>query len=196
MSFHVFLRERVNAAIYEVGVGGELDSTNVIQKPVVTGITSLGIDHTATLGNTIEEIAWHKAGIFKRGSPAFTVNQCPAAMNVLLQRSNERSVHLHTVGIHPGVQEVSLSPNADFQRKNASLAICLARVTLVACGIKSFTEDEKLPTSVVTSLEEMKWPGRCEVKISGGKEWCIDGAHTHESLVVAGRWFAGLKGSR
>ncbi|CAI0655452.1 unnamed protein product [Colletotrichum noveboracense] len=72
MSFHVFMQENVDAAIYEVGVGGELDSTNIIDQPVAVAITTLGIDHVQTLGNTIEQIAWHKAGIMKRGCPAFT----------------------------------------------------------------------------------------------------------------------------
>ena len=75
MSFHVFLQEGVNVAIYETGVGGRYDSTNIVEHPACTGITSLGIDHTYTLGNTIEQIAWQKGGIFKRGSPSFSVHQ-------------------------------------------------------------------------------------------------------------------------
>jgi folylpolyglutamate synthase/dihydropteroate synthase len=49
----------------EVGVGGEYDSTNIIEKPIVCGITALGLDHVSVLGNTIDQIAWHKAGIIK-----------------------------------------------------------------------------------------------------------------------------------
>jgi folylpolyglutamate synthase len=49
----------------EVGVGGEYDSTNIIEKPIVCGVTSLGFDHQRVLGDTIEAIAWHKGGIFK-----------------------------------------------------------------------------------------------------------------------------------
>lgn len=52
-------------AILEVGIGGEYDSTNIIEKPVVCGITSLGLDHVNVLGNTIDQIAWHKSGIIK-----------------------------------------------------------------------------------------------------------------------------------
>lgn len=78
MSFHVFLKERGDAAIYEVGVGGELDSTNIIPNPIATGITTLGIDHVATLGDTVEQIAWHKAGDFsKMEVAAFSVEQTP-----------------------------------------------------------------------------------------------------------------------
>jgi folylpolyglutamate synthase len=56
---------QVDATILEVGVGGRYDSTNIVPKPVATGITALGIDHTAVLGKTIPEIAWQKAGIYK-----------------------------------------------------------------------------------------------------------------------------------
>ncbi len=61
------MQEGVDVAILEVGIGGTYDTTNIVRKPVVCGITSLGIDHTALLGNTVEEIAWHKAGIMKPG---------------------------------------------------------------------------------------------------------------------------------
>lgn len=71
LAFHTFIRENVQAAIFETHYGGEYDATNVMQNPVVTGITSLGMDHIAQLGPTIENIAWHKAGIFKSRSPAF-----------------------------------------------------------------------------------------------------------------------------
>lgn len=99
MSFHVFLQEKVDIAIYEVGVGGAWDSTNIVERPSVTGITTLGIDHVAVLGDTIEQIAWHKAGIFKTGTPAFTIEQVPGAAKVLKDRAAERNVHLETVEI-------------------------------------------------------------------------------------------------
>lgn len=65
MAFHVFMKEKTDVAIIEVGIGGQYDSTNLIRKPVVCGVTSLGLDHISILGNTIEKIAWNKAGIFK-----------------------------------------------------------------------------------------------------------------------------------
>ena len=58
---------QVDAAVLEVGVGGAYDSTNIVPKPVVTGVTALGIDHVSVLGHTIAEIAWQKAGIYKVG---------------------------------------------------------------------------------------------------------------------------------
>lgn len=65
MALHVFLDKKVDATILEVGVGGTYDSTNIVPNPVVTGITTLGIDHIHVLGKTIQDIAWQKSGIFK-----------------------------------------------------------------------------------------------------------------------------------
>jgi len=59
------MQEKVDVAILEVGVGGEYDSTNIVENPIVCGITALGLDHVTVLGNTIDSIAWHKAGIIK-----------------------------------------------------------------------------------------------------------------------------------
>ena len=72
LSFHIFIKERINVAIHETHFGGEHNATNVVQNPTVTGITTTGMDHVKLLGPSIEIIAWHKAGIFKLGSPAFS----------------------------------------------------------------------------------------------------------------------------
>lgn len=130
MSFHVFMQEGVDAAVYEVGVGGENDSTNIIVHPAVTGITTLGIDHVGALGDSIEQIAWHKAGIFKVGSPAFSVRQVEEAGLVLSQRAEEKEVHLQWVDVNESLQHVCLKPAEDFQYRNASLAIVLATEVL------------------------------------------------------------------
>ena len=82
LAFMHFVDKDVDIAIIETGLGGRLDSTNVIQ-PKLVGITSLSIDHQNQLGVTIDSIAEEKAGIFKRGVPAITVQQEPAAMQVL-----------------------------------------------------------------------------------------------------------------
>ena len=69
--------------ILEVGLGGRLDATNIISKPVVCGISPLGMDHMEILGETISKIAFEKAGIVKSGSPVFTVPQPQEAMQIL-----------------------------------------------------------------------------------------------------------------
>lgn len=71
MAYNIFLKEQTDVAIIEVGIGGQYDSTNLVRKPAVCGVTSLGMDHVSILGNTIEKIAWQKAGIFKVSLASF-----------------------------------------------------------------------------------------------------------------------------
>ncbi|EHY56144.1 Folylpolyglutamate synthase [Exophiala dermatitidis] len=190
MSWHVFLKEGVDAAIYEVGVGGAWDSTNVVQKPIVTGITTLGIDHVAVLGDTLAKIAWHKAGIFKKGVPAFSVPQDPEVVEVLKNRAFEIGVqYLHFINIDPFVYDVNVVPDADYQRGNISLAIALVVAAAEKLGLKELRPDIR-PEVFKGGLEQTVWRGRCETKFDGPRRWRLDGAHTVNSLKVAAQWFA------
>jgi folylpolyglutamate synthase len=189
MSFHVFLQESVDVAVYEVGVGGAWDSTNLVEHPVVTGITMLGIDHVAVLGDTIEKIAWHKAGIFKTGVPAFTVPQVPGAAGVLAECARERDVQLETIKIDPLVHRFNLFPNEEYQRENVSLALALVRAAGKRLQLEDMDTDENA-TLMRDGIEHTEWRGRCETKIDGLRKWYLDGAHTVESLRVAGRWYS------
>lgn len=192
MSFHVFLKEDVDTAIYEVGTGGAWDSTNIIEQPAVTGITTLGIDHVAVLGATIEQIAWHKSGIFKKGCPAFSVEQLvKAAFEVLERRAVEKhALSLRFIGIHPAMAEIKILPDPDYQRQNASLALFLAGTVLQRLGQDAFSFSNGVPAVVRHGLEQTVWRGRCEIKFHGNNTWFLDGAHTAESLQVSGNWFA------
>ncbi|KAJ5109955.1 Folylpolyglutamate synthetase [Penicillium argentinense] len=196
MAFHVFMREGVDAAVFEVGVGGEVDSTNVIPQPSVTGITTLGIDHMAALGDTIDKIAWHKAGIFKTGSPAFTVPQVPDAMEVLHQRAKEKGINLVTIAVHPAVFDIGLKPAEDFQRTNASLAIRLSLSLLNKLGVQVDLGLETLPKQFTQGLENIVWRGRCEALTTEKQIWHLDGAHTEESLKLAASWFGRVSKSQ
>ncbi|XP_071856016.1 folylpolyglutamate synthase 1 isoform X3 [Bombus fervidus] len=91
LMFNIFLDEHVDVAIIEVGIGGLYDCTNIVRNPVCVGITSLGLDHTSLLGNTVEDIAYQKSGIFKSGTVAFSVPQLPQAMRILEERAIERN---------------------------------------------------------------------------------------------------------
>ncbi|XP_044174437.1 folylpolyglutamate synthase, mitochondrial-like isoform X1 [Acropora millepora] len=132
MSFHVFLQEKVDVAIVEVGIGGAYDSTNIIRKPVCCGVTSLGMDHVMTLGGTLENIAWQKAGIFKPGVPAFTVPQPENALAVVADRAREIKAPLQIVPSlesYPG-KLPDLSLEGEHQFLNASLALQLCTTWL------------------------------------------------------------------
>ena len=190
MSYHVFLQEGVDAAVYEVGMGGEFDSTNIVDHPAVTGISTLGIDHVAVLGETIEEIAWHKAGIQKEGVPSFTVKQIPAALKVIEVRAREKNVESLTIlKQDPRLKSVQIRPNAPFQHLNATLAVALAETALKKLD-PTFEIRESFPEEFVNGLENVVWRGRCEVKREGHLTWYLDGAHTQDSIAIAGKWFS------
>lgn len=189
MSWHVFLQEGVDVAVYETGLGGQFDATNLVSKPLATGITTLGIDHVQVLGHTIEEIAWHKAGIMKTGSPAYTVPQIPAAIGVLDKVAAERGVDMKKLELDTRLSGVRVQPDAEFQKMNASLAIALAEEALKKTHALDFSADP-LPTEFVDGIEQTVFRGRCEVKTESAVTWYIDGAHTADSLRVSSEWFA------
>jgi folylpolyglutamate synthase len=197
MAFHTFIQEGVESAIIECGIGGEYDSTNILPAEAVTvsAITRLGIDHVGMLGDTIEKIAWHKAGIMKKGVPAFTVKQEPSALNVLHKRAAEKSVELRVVERFDRIEsgDIQLGLEGDFQKDNASLAITVASSHLGNLGftdkLNSTLKDDAIPEKFVTGLQTVSWPGRCQVIIDGNTEWFIDGAHTKDSIIVAAEWF-------
>lgn len=190
MALHLFLKEDVRTTVIECGIGGEYDSTNILQTPTVTGITSLGIDHTAMLGSTIEEIAWHKAGIMKRGAPAFTAPQPPQALAVLQSRAAEKAVDLKVAAMKEEINNGStvLGLDGDFQKVNASLAVELAMSHLQSLGFEGLTADP-LPAEFRQGLRDVKWAGRCETRKELGLTWHLDGGHTTESIRIAGGWF-------
>lgn len=190
VAFHTYISERVDTAVIECGVGGEYDSTNVIESAAVTGITTLGIDHVAMLGNTIDEIAWHKAGIMKRGVQCFTPNsQAPATKPVMEKVAKERGSILEYTEIHPAIAsgEIKLGLQGEFQKTNASLALAMAKTWLQQQGYASTDSFEQ---KLQRGLETVRWPGRCETRLEPGIRWCIDGGHTLESIDIAGQWFA------
>ncbi|KND91356.1 Folylpolyglutamate synthase [Tolypocladium ophioglossoides CBS 100239] len=190
MSWHAFLQEGVGVAVYETGIGGEYDATNLVERPVAAGISTLGIDHVFVLGDTVEKIAWHKAGIMKKGSPAFTIEQAPSVAAVLRERAQEKDVELKVLGIDPRLRSVKIRPDAQFQKKNATLAIALAETALRKLGIVAETEGSALPKEFVDGLEQTVFRGRCEVKVEDKVAWYVDGAHTADSLKMSSRWFA------
>ncbi|KAK4246229.1 Mur ligase [Corynascus novoguineensis] len=189
MSYHVFLSEGVDAAVYETGIGGEYDATNVVERPVASGISTLGIDHVFVLGDTVDKIAWHKAGIMKPGSPAFTIEQVPPAAEVLQARAAEKGVDLKVLDIDPRLAGVKIRPDATFQKKNATLGVALAETALKALDPSFSPSPDSLPQDFVDGLEQVVWRGRCEVKDEDSVVWHVDGAHTVDSLKMAARWF-------
>lgn len=198
MAFHTYLSEGVDAAIIECGIGGEYDCTNVVQNPKASVITSLGIDHVAMLGDTIDKIAWHKGGVIKPGVRAFSAPQLPAAVEVLEKRAADKGSQLDIVSEHPDLQasnsQVKLGLAGDFQYTNASVAVAAAAEFLRKTGVANISENvmsDTLPAEFKTGLEETRLGGRCETRYEKNVAWYIDGGHTLESIRLAGQWFAG-----
>lgn len=191
MAFHTYMCEKVDAAIIECGIGGAYDSTNILEKPIVTAITSLGIDHVGILGSTIGEIAWHKSGVMKEGVKCFTPDSQPAeAKAVMHSVAAEKGAELQVIGVLASIAsgEVRIGLQADFQKINASLAVAVATEWLTKQGFAASSDDEP---RINQGLRTVRWPGRCETRRESGLRWCIDGGHTLESIELAGRWFAG-----
>ncbi|XP_025157558.1 folylpolyglutamate synthase, mitochondrial isoform X2 [Harpegnathos saltator] len=215
LMFHVFLEANVDVAIVEVGIGGELDCTNVLRKPVCVGVTSLGLEHTSLLGNTLEEIAHQKSGIFKPDAAAFTVPQAESAMRVLQQRVIER--RCRSLKVVPAIQnkkwnEIFSSTNiiSDVQRQNASLSIHMVLEWMKSRHDKLSSliidneyndtfykhQNDKDELSKNISLEKVamafancKWPGRTQILKTSVADFFLDGAHTVESIVHCISWF-------
>ncbi|KAG9234032.1 Mur ligase [Amylocarpus encephaloides] len=192
MSYHVFIQQGVDVAIYEAGVGGEYDATNIVDCPAVTGISRLGIDHTFQLGETVEEIAWHKAGIQKFGVPSFSVTQLKGALEVLGKVASERKVkNFEVKGWNERLRGVRVRPDAEFQYENASLAVALTESVLgkLDPGFKR-APDEPLSKELKDGIEKVVWRGRFEVKREGNITWYLDGAHTSDSIQFATKWYS------
>ncbi|POS74632.1 hypothetical protein DHEL01_v206969 [Diaporthe helianthi] len=212
LAFHAFLSEGIKSAVIECGIGGEYDSTNVLPPEAVTtsAVTQLGIDHVAMLGDTVEKIAWHKAGIFKEGVPAYSYQAVrprgDGVAKVLSERAHEKGATLDLIDSQvlekwAGVQGVRLE--GAFQKGNMALAIVISRRHLQALGHKfepPFFESGAsalpsklgdMPEQFITGLQTATLRGRCETITHDRIQWFLDGAHTEDSLVQVGKWYAG-----
>ncbi|KAM3599838.1 uncharacterized protein V6R79_012545 [Siganus canaliculatus] len=205
LAFHVFLQEKVDLAVIEVGIGGAYDCTNIIRRPWVCGVTSLGIDHTHILGDTVEKIAWHKGGIFKSGTSAFTVRQPENAMAVLRDRAKELSCPLAVCPDLDSYQTdcgpLRLGLVGRHQRANASLALQLCHAWLQkrcqpVCSLTTADSTGLLQAPsfmlgpvMVQGLADTEWPGRNQTLKHGAVTYFLDGAHTMRSMQACVDWF-------
>ncbi|KZP30166.1 Mur ligase [Athelia psychrophila] len=185
VAFHAFYTLKVDATILEVGIGGTYDSTNIVPKPIVAGIASLGLGHQGVLGNTLPEIAWQKGGIYiEEGVPALPVNQPDDAMEVLRKRAEELKASEFVIVPATGVHITY--PKTKYIQPlmlvlNACLAVAMAQKILEVK--KSLEPESTLSEAFVEGLEQIIQDPR------GRTTWFLDGAHTIESLDCCIRWF-------
>ena len=193
MAFHHFADQHVEIAVLEVGMGGRLDATNVVD-PLVSVITDISLDHQKFLGNTVHEIAREKAGIIRRRGVVVTLPQHPEANDVIgnaILECEARGVSAvpYVPPVSPGArldvpyrlavmgQEIQIdSPLAGrHQLRNVALAIATA-VELNAAEIKITSAD------IERGIPQTRWPGRLQV-IPSRPEIVLDVAHN-----PAGAW--------
>jgi len=190
-AFTVFTREQVDFAVVEVGLGGREDATNIIQDPVATVITNISKDHQSFLGNTVEEIAAHKAGIIKPNAPCFVDgSNTPDVLDVF--RNEASRTQAGEVVMIPQDKEEherqlwNALPVQDFephQRIHVSLAFAA-----VERALRATREPQKI-LELVPAVRKAVWPGRLQtVSIEGltGRQEhvLLDGAHNASSAQV------------
>ena len=195
IAFEYFLRKNCDIVVLEVGMGGAFDATNVIEAPEVAVITNIGLDHTDFLGNTLEEIAATKAGIFKEGGNAVIYRGTPGVekvfedicreRNVSLRKADFDSLNLLSHGLEGqtfdcGARKALALPLLGIhQLKNAAVVLSVID-TLIDKGW-NITEE-----NIREGMRTVSWPGRFDIV---GREplFIIDGGHNPqciEALVV------------
>ncbi len=187
----IFEKAGVEYLVLETGLGGRLDATNSIAHPLVTVITSISLDHTEYLGDTIAAIAGEKAGIIKEGVPVVYDASCPESAEVIRKKAEE--LHAPAYGITPKMYKISkttekhidfcidcgyydcieltISSVAEYQVKNAAEAVTAIRV---------MEQGGEFSDEVIRSgIEKMRWQGRMEQVLPGV---IIDGAHNEAGV--------------
>ncbi|KAL9124349.1 MAG: hypothetical protein Q9217_006316 [Psora testacea] len=188
VAFHAFIKEGVDVAIFETHQGGEYDATNVISKPVVTAITTIDKDHMHQLGPSLENVAWHKAGIFKAGAPAFSAPQQKTPAIVLQKRATEKGVSLEFVEVFLDLPTDAPQLKPEVQLLNFSLA----RVVSNSFLRQRAPQDNAVLSShdMIKGVQAFSWPGRFQSILDGNLAWFLDGAHNNISLEKCAQWFA------
>jgi dihydrofolate synthase / folylpolyglutamate synthase len=190
VAFDIFRRSEISAGIIEVGLGGRFDATNVIE-PLVTVITSIALDHERHLGNSLDQIAFEKAGIIKAGVPVIVGELPDAAMSVVAEQARVASAPLVVTGaidverveMNNGraslvirtskrrYPQVRLALNGVHQIENAVLALR----TLETCADGGLAVDAD---HILTGLADVEWPARLEwLRTGTGGHVLIDAAH-------------------
>src|SRR5207249_4979663 len=167
MALRYFAEEHCDLVIWETGLGGRLDATNIVT-PLASVITNIQFDHQNWLGNTLAEIAAEKAGVIKPGRPVITATDSPEALKVIAGTAREKNSPLIKVEQAGGTPALRLL--GDHQRLNAALAIATVRALQEIVPVTDH--------AVRFGLETVQWPGRLQlVKTESGPTYLLDGAH-------------------
>jgi len=167
MALMYFREQKCDLVIWETGLGGRLDATNIVT-PLASVITNIQLDHQRWLGQTLPEIAREKAGIIKPRVPILTATDQPGALAVISEVALEQKAPLTVVKDLAGSWEVGLA--GEHQKRNAALALAVVRVLLPQIAVSESAMRE--------GLKSMRWDGRLQVvRESNGRTILLDGAH-------------------
>ncbi len=195
IALEYYKRKQVDYVVLEVGMGGRYDSTNVIEKSIISVLVPIAMDHIDILGDTLEKIAYEKAGIIKENGLVVSYPQDPEAKEVVEQVAKEKNAELITVPVdNLNITEMSeLGSKFDFkygnhdlkdlqirligkhQAYNASTALTVL-LTLKDKGEIDLTEEQ-----IRVGLEETRWIGRLEL-LKTNPRFIIDGAHNMQGI--------------
>ena len=190
-AFEIFTREKVEVAVVEVGLGGRHDATNVLQNPLVTVITKIGMDHESILGDSLEAIAHQKAGIMKPGVHCFVDStNVPSVINVLREnakRSKALSITLVPEDIPLEDQTSLLAVPSSEQLEQHQRTNLLIAYEATKSAMKSM--ERPMNAGSLAAALETSWPGRLQMidlsKIVGSERSALlDGAHNASSAEV------------
>ena len=190
LGFLYFLQMHCDIVVLEVGLGGALDSTNVIPAPEAAVITALGLDHTAVLGDTIQDVARAKAGIIKAGAPVITYGGVPEADAVIAAVCKEQGCSLYPVDFSQltllpsdlsgsrfsfgNLSNLTLPLLGSYQPKNAAVAI----TTLKVLDKQGWHISD---AAIREGLRTVQWPGRFEL-LRTDPPFLLDGSHNPHGM--------------
>ena len=194
LEFYIHAEAKCDIVVLEVGMGGLLDSTNVILPPLCSVITTIGLDHTAILGDTIEAIAEQKCGILKKGSIAVTSSQDKRVMSVIestadklgipLRKSEDIEVEVREISLKGsrfvcGSLEITLPLAGDHQIENARTALAAVEA-IRSSGLLGISDD-----SIIKGMRNAVNPARLEL-LSESPVVLLDGAHDSSIALLDG----------
>ncbi len=180
MALKYFVEKNCDLVIWETGMGGRLDATNIVT-PLASVITNVEFDHEKWLGNTLTQIAAEKAGIIKPGVPVFTSATQPEALEVILETARVNKSSVSQVGVPgtrtPPLDKIEPSLLGEHQRLNAALAIATTRVLQSQISVSE--------SAIATGLTQTQWAGRLQqIKTKKGQTFLLDGAHNPSGAIA------------
>jgi dihydrofolate synthase / folylpolyglutamate synthase len=170
MALNYFAEQQCDLVIWETGLGGRLDATNIVT-PLASVITNIAYDHQQWLGDTLAQIAAEKAGIIKPGVPVLTAAAAPGALAVIEQVAQRRQAPLTRVtAVSPRLPPGALPLPGEHQKLNAALALAV---------VEALQPQLPVPAAKIRAgLATVDWPGRLQrIPQPGGREILLDGAH-------------------